>query len=305
MVRVIFVFLCFPFLLKSQADSIGSKIIVDHADFMSFKTIDNDQFQILSGHIAMHQDSMRLFCDSATIKNEKYVTAQSQVVIQHGISLTIFADQLYYDAELKIAQLKGNVIFMNEGRTLFTQNLEYDVETKIAKIETTTQLKADSLSLRANKGVYEVIPKVATFLDSVFVENPDFQMLTDTLKYNMEYEISEFSGPTVIQLDTGFIYAEGGYFNQVTNESGFWSNAKFERNNDIAEADTIFYDQENKISKLFGNASISQKNGSEIKGNYIERNEIDQILNIEGCGYLYDSTGILEANSIIFNQSEG
>ena len=303
------IFFCLPFLISSyilaQGKGDTGKIIVDHSDFMSLRTSEGDQFQILTGHVAMHQDSMRLFCDSAIIKNEKYVTAHSNIVIQHGISLTIFADQLYYDAEKKVAKLQGNIIFINEGRTLFTQFMEYDANSKTAYFESSSQLVADSLSLRSNRGKYEVNTKIATFLDSVFVENPDFKMLTNNLKYNMDLEISEFSGPTVIELDSGYIYAEGGFFNQQTNESGFWINAKFERSEESATADTILYDQQKRISRLFGNGKIFQNNGSVVMGDYIENNEATKNVIIEGCSYVKDSTGILEATTIFFNQSEG
>lgn len=295
----------FPNLILAQEKGDGGKIIVDHSDFMSLRTIEGDQFQILTGHVAMHQDSMRLFCDSATIKNEKYVTAHSNIVIQHGVSLTIFADHLYYDAEKKVAKLQDNIVFINEGRTLFTQFMEYDANSKTAYLESYSQLEADSLTLRSNRGKYEVNTKIATFLDSVFVENPDFKMLTNSLKYNMDLEISEFSGPTVIQLDSGYIYAEGGFFNQKTDESGFWINAKFERSEESAFADTILYDQQKKISRLYGNGKIFRNNGSMVMGDYIENNEETKNLTIEGCGYVKDSTGILEATTIFFNQSEG
>jgi len=294
-----------PYFILAQEKVDENKIIVDHSDFMSLKTIENDQFQILTGHVAMHQDSLRLFCDSATIKNEKYVTAHSNIVIQHGVSLTIFADQLFYDAEIKLAKLQGNIIFINEERTLFTQIMEYDANSKTAYLESSSQLKADSLSLRSNRGKYEVNTKIATFLDSVFVENPDFKMLTNSLKYNMDLEISEFSGPTVIQLDSGYIYAEGGFFNQQTNESGFWINAKFEKSEESAIADTILYDQQKKFSRLYGNATILRNNGSVVMGDYIENNEAAKNIIIKGCGYVKDSTGILEAATIFFNQSEG
>jgi lipopolysaccharide export system protein LptA len=303
MIRTLICLIFSPFLLFSQ-NSGNDKIDVDHADFMYLKTVEADKFQILVGHVAMHQDSLKLFCDSASIQNEVYVTAQSSVVIQQGESLTIFAQRLFYDATKKWAKLQGNVVFVNEGKTLFTEEMDYDVNSKIAYLESSTDLRTDSLSLRSNKGVYRVDDKTAIFKDSVFVENPDFKMLTDYLEYYLELELSQFEGPSIIQLDSGIIYAEGGFFDQQSGKAGFWTNVRYEKEQQMARADTIFYFQNDKRTRLLGNAMVTDDVGSILIGDLIQTNDLENHITIEGCSYVKDSTGILEASFIFYDKNE-
>src|SRR5690606_8800950 len=141
-------------------------------------------YQKLLGNVELRQDSVYMYCDSAIIKNETFVTAGGHVLIQHGDSISVFADSSTYDGLLKIIDLYGDVVLLSGNQKLFTDSLHYDLNTKIATYNGGATLTNDTTQLRSKRGYYYVNEKVIYFRDDVVVVSPDFSLKADTLKFN-------------------------------------------------------------------------------------------------------------------------
>ncbi|MFK7931936.1 MAG: OstA-like protein, partial [Saprospiraceae bacterium] len=167
----------------------SDKVTVDFSDVFEYIIDEDSTYQRLVGSVELRQDSVYMYCDSATIVNNTTVIAQGNVIIQQGDSTNIFADSLYYDSALKKAQLFGNVSLTDKGQQLFTEVLNYDLNTKIATYNTGATLTNDSTQLTSKVGYFYLERNEAFFKDSVVVVDPQFTVRSDTMQFNTQTKV--------------------------------------------------------------------------------------------------------------------
>lgn len=231
------------------------QVIVDFADLFEYIVEGKVTYQKLLGNVELRQDSVYMYCDSAIIKDETFVTAGGHVLIQHGDSISVFADSATYDGLLKISDLYGDVVLLSGNQKLFTDSLHYDLNTKIATYNGGATLTNDTTQLRSKRGYYYVNEKVIYFRDDVVVVSPDFSLKADTLKFNTESRVVEFLGPTLISTtENGKIYCESGFYNIPSRTAEFRQNAQYEKEDQKATAEIIQYDGNKQEYNLVGNA---------------------------------------------------
>jgi len=245
-------------LAQEVADtSKNDQVLIDYADEM-FLIMDKGEAVELKGDVELRQDSIYMYADSATVANQKDVTAMGNVIIQQGDSLSIFADSLVYDGETKLAELFGEVVMQSKNQKLFTDYLEYDMNTKIASYSTGGLLTNDTTQLSSKRGYFFVDEEEVYFKDSVIIVHPDFDVKSDTLKYSTAQKKVFFEGPTLISQKETRIYAENGFYETENKFAEFFDNAQYEKiaENEKAQADTIRYDGVADLFVLSGNASV-------------------------------------------------
>ncbi|HMQ61013.1 MAG TPA: OstA-like protein [Flavilitoribacter sp.] len=240
-------------------DTARTRVDVDHADVLEYLQKRGRVVQKLIGHVELSQDSVYMYCDSATIENGTRVVAMGHVLIQHGDSLSVFSDSLVYNSETRIADLFGEVILLNNDQKLFTNRLNYDLNTKIATYQDGATLTSSETQLTSRRGYYYVDQREAYFKDSVLVVDPKFTLRSDTLLFNAENKIVHFLGPTVIGGDSTRIYCEAGFYDTANNLAEFRENAQYAKGDQKATAETIRYNGELKEYTLDGDAYFEDK----------------------------------------------
>ncbi len=238
-----------------------SQVIIDFADELAYTIKQGDKtFQKFIGHVQMRQDSIYMYCDSAIIEDNIFVTAMSNVIIQQGDTTSAFADSLKYRGDTKLAALFGNVSLVNGTQKLFTNQLDYDLNTKTATYFNGATMTNNSTQLSSKRGYYYVKNDEVYFRDSVVVIDPQFNLRSDTLKFNTKSRTVFFLGPTLIKTDTSRIYCEDGFYNTQTEEAEFRENAQYQRGTQEAVADTMYYNGKKKEYVLKGNARFTDEN---------------------------------------------
>lgn len=260
-------FLFFLFLVLSQStfaqaetelDTLPpSYIFVDRADQAEFINSANENLRKLSGNVILHQDSVFIFCDTAFLwdKDAKII---GNVSIQQGDSLTIYADSLLYDSEMRKAKLYGEVILKHKKQELHTHRLDYDLVTKKAYYIDGAILKEDDSRLYSKIGHFYVSENIVYFKDSVTIDNPSFHLQTDTLAFNTQTKRARFLAPTLIQQGGSLIYCEEGYYDLESKDAEFRKNAEYQKGTQKAWADTMHYDGLLKEITLTGNAHMEE-----------------------------------------------
>lgn len=207
-----------------------------------------------SGEVEMRQDSIFMYCDTATIFNDTRVVAIGNVLIQQGDSVSVFADSLRYESLSRIANLYGNVILKTGERELFTDSLRYDLRSKLATYNSGAVLINGPTQLSSTRGYYFVESNQAFFRDSVIVIDSLYSLRADTLGFNTETGVVSFLGPTLINSDSSRVYCEAGFYDTPNNKAEFRENAQFVKGEQKARAETIFYDGSTDTYSLIGNA---------------------------------------------------
>lgn len=298
--------LCFSFMAtaaigqEAVQDTAKSKIDVDHADIFEYAQRKDTVIQKLIHNVELRQDSVFMYCDSATIENSLIVIAVGHVIIQQGDSTSVFSDSLYYDGEIKEADLYGEVVLVNGEQQLFTDQLHYDLNTKVATYTTGATLTNGETQLTSKRGDFYVDLNEAYFEDSVYVVDPRFNLRSDSLLFNTQTNVVTFLGPTLVSTDSSRIYCEDGFYDIANNLAEFRENAQFIKGEQKGSAEVIKYNGETKIYALEGDA-VFEEGERKASADVIEYDEVNDKSTLIGNAKYKDAEQDIVAEQIIYD----
>ena len=242
------------------------KVFLEYADslYKRYNRRDTVERQILKGNVKFRQAGMWMYCDSAYYYPQlNSLDAFGNVKMEQGDTLFVFADQLYYEGNEKMARLKNGpsrekVKLINRDVTLTTDSLDYDLGMEIGWYSKWGTIDDKVNTLTSLYGEYSPNTKNADFYHDVkLVNNKDgFVMLTDTLHYNTDTHIARIESLTEIQGSNDTIITNRGLYNtQVGNAELLTRSMIIHRdsNNNVTtlEGDSILYDKQTRISRAY------------------------------------------------------
>ncbi len=298
----------FPIFLHCQSvptqDTTNKKeVIIQFSDLMEFIQEEDRSIRKLSGHVALRQDSVLMYCDTALLEGNK-VIAFGNVVIQQGDSITVFSDSLEYIGDKRVADLFGEVVLQDGDKKLFTSYLNYDLSSKTGRYTQGGLVTQGTTQLTSQKGVYYVNSKELFFKDSVILINEKMTLRADTLAFDSESQIATFLGPTLIHQDSATIYCEAGFYDMATSLAEFEQNAQYQKDQQRATADLITYDGSIKEIKLTGNASFID--GDKVaKAEIIRYEEDTNLTYLEGNASFKDPQQAINGTTIQYDADKG
>ncbi|MEZ5039145.1 MAG: OstA-like protein [Saprospiraceae bacterium] len=285
---------------EAAQDTAKSKIDVDHADVFEYSQKKGTVIQKLIFNVELRQDSIFMYCDSATIENSLHVIAVGHVIIQQGDSTSAFSDSLYYDGLLKEADLYGEVVMENGDQRLFTDQLHYNLNTKVATYTTGATLTNGETQLTSKRGYYYVDQQEAYFKDSVSVVDPQFSLRSDTLLFNTATKVVTFLGPTLVSTDSSRIYCEGGFYDTENNLAEFTQHAQFIKGAQKGKANIIKYNGKSKIYSLEGDA-LFEEGARKATADVIEYDERNDKSVLIGNAKYKDEKQDIVADQIVYD----
>ena len=249
-----------------------SYINIENADSWSYNQELNADAQVLVGNVTFSHDGVFLYCDSAYFyEKSNSFDAYGNVLIRQGDTLFVYADELYYSGNTKLARLRYNVLMDNLTATLRTDSLNYDRVKNVGYYFDGGVIQ-DSLNvLSSQTGHYYPSDNIAIFRNKVQLVNNRFIMNSDTLRYNTKSKIVHIIGPTnIVYEKKTTIYSEYGWDNTQNEQSKLLLNSYIvHQDGKRLEGDTIFYDKKNGKGECFGNVHlIDTKNKVSLNGNY-------------------------------------
>jgi len=301
--RFLFIFIwavVMPAMLFGQEKKSNKPVDIDFARQWSLLQQRGKVLQKLVGEVQLHQDSVYMYCDSATIEDRVRVIAVGKVSIQQGDTAVIFADSLVYLSELRQAELFGNVVLVNGEQKLFTDKLHYDLNTKVATYVDGALLTNGKSKLKSRRGTYFVQQKEVYFKEKVEVNDPDFTLKSDTLKFNVETKTAFFLGPTIIATGESKVYTESGFYNTQTNFAEFNQNAQFVKAEQKATADTIRYDGKFDVYTLQSNAWF-EEGARRATADLIQYDQKADKTFLKGKAHLVDADQDIRSEEIIYD----
>lgn len=254
-----------------QQDNHGKKKIeLLYCDELIIDKQINKNLQRLIGNVALKHNDIYMTCDSAYLYSDiNQVKAYGRVKINQGDTLTISGNYLYYDGNEDKALMEGNVELKDKESQLFTPLVNYNAKTKIADYPGTGRIINGDNILTSRIGIYYAEEKIFHFKDSVKIVNPDYTMLADTLNYNTATETAFFTGPTVLEGDSLYLYCEKGWYDTKNNISSIWKNAVIDNRQQQIKGDSLFYDKGKGYGEAYRGISITDTTNSIIvEGNY-------------------------------------
>lgn len=279
----------------------GSKrITIRWADEFIFQIAPPDTLQKLNGHVELAQDTVFLFCDSATLLNNTQTVARGNFILLQGDSLAIFSDSAEYNSITKKAELFSKVALLKGKQKLFTDRLSYDVNTKIATWLTGATLSDDTTFLASRRGYFNANTDDMYFGDSVVVVNPDFTLRSDTMNYNVSSSLVSFIAPTLIILDSAKIYTEKGFYDIPNKLAEFSQNPQYLKGDQMAWAELMRYDANLEEITLEGNAHFEDST-TFATAHLIRYNEQTEVTTLEGNAFIRDRDKTITGEQVVYD----
>lgn len=254
------IYILLIFILASLMSSHAGKTLIylEHSETLEFDEENYPDCQILNGNVVFRHDDALMYCDKAFFYNKSNnINAHGNIKMIQGDSLTVYADNLFYNGDTKIARLRNNVRLENKELTLYTDSLNYDRKNNIGYYFQGGKVVDSTNVLTSTNGKYYPDQDIAVFQNKVVLNNKDFDLFSDTLKYETIGKIAYILGPSDIIQDSTRIYSEYGWYNTIKD------NAKLIDNSHIRDlegrrlsADTIFYNQRTGEAEGFKNVAL-------------------------------------------------
>ncbi|OFY59697.1 MAG: hypothetical protein A2Y87_00010 [Bacteroidetes bacterium RBG_13_46_8] len=253
------------------------QIEYDADDIMYDKNIASGAYRLIY-HVVFRHKNTKMYCDSAYFyAAQNSLEAFENVHINHGDSVQIYGDYLYYDGNTRLARIRKNVRMSSTSTHLTSQAVDYDLHNNYGYYTSHADIISGENKLKSRLGYYYSRQNMYQFRDSVVVENPDYTIYSDTLKYNTVSNTAYFIGPTRIISDSNTIYCERGWYNTETNISMLKKNASIENRTQTLTGDSLYYERETGHGEAYSNIQLIDKEQNIIlRGNYAKMNEINE-----------------------------
>lgn len=226
---------------------------------LRFKTIDSATvLETIAGDAVLKEGLTTFSCDSATHNRKTNILeAFGNIHINDNDSIHTYAQYLRYVGADRIAYLKKNVKLTDKKGTLYTDELEYNLRTGIATYKGGGRITNERTILTSEEGVYYADTKDVYFKKNVHLKDPDRDIWTDSLLYNLKTNIATFIAQTrIVGKDGSIINTKSGTYNLETGEAIFTDGASFSDSTRFGSAKTIAFDKKNNTFQMEGNAKL-------------------------------------------------
>ncbi len=236
----------------------GTRIILDHADLLSYDAALRPSVQLLRGNVQFRHGNAVMTCDSAYLNEEQQLfEAFGDVHMIQGDTVHMYARYLFYDGVTRLAKLRQNVHLANKTTDLYTDSLDYDRVADIAYyFEGGTITDAQS-TLTSDYGQFLPATNDAEFRYNVKLVNDRTTITTQHLFYNTHTRISSYEGETLIKSDSGQIISTRGIYDVgkevgiLLDRSQVYSGAR------SLLGDSIYYDGQKQFGEAFGHMILT------------------------------------------------
>lgn len=278
----------------------NDKVFLEYADSLYKMQAWNDttEKQIVTGNVKFRQGSLWMFCDSAYYYPEiNSLDAFGHIRMEQGDTLFVYADQLFYNGDARLAKLTNGpsepkVKLKDPTGELLTDTLDYDVDLEIGFYGCGGLLRDDVNTLTSTFGQYNSRTKDAEFFYDVELVNhkDNFSLLSDTLYYNTSTHIAQIDSPTDIYGPNDTIFTSKGWYNtQMGNLEMIHRSTIIHKDSlgraTVLEGDSIVYDNNTRVSRAYQYRDLAK-----LGQPTVITDTANKIILISGFGMYNDST---------------
>jgi len=227
-------------------------------------------------------DSMDYWMDTkrALIKSEVFITDQK---------VEVWADSVDYYSQQKKAYLTGNTKLTDGGMEIIADEMDYDFNSENGYYRGNGNVTNKNTILKSEDGFYDAKTKDVRFTNSVSVDDPEYQLDTDTLLYNTTTELATFNGESRIVNQGNIINSKGGSYDKASNRIVLDKSPVLSNPPQSLSADSLYFDKTTGIGYATGNVFWTDSSEEvTITGKYME--------------YFEETQYVLSTDSVLMQQ---
>ncbi len=242
---------------------VADKVFLERAD--ELRKGRTDDYQVVVGNVLFRRAGMYMYCDSALFFETDSVEAFGNIRMEQGDTLFVYADQLVYGGNTRLATLyadAGKVVkLINRDVTLTTEIFNYDMGIELGYYEVGGTLWDKQNRLTSWYGEYSPSTKEAVFQDQVHLHslrpNDTLDIYTDEMLYSTLTHVATLDTTSTIISGDGTIYTSYGTYNTENQQADLFSRSLVKaRNGNTLTGDTLFYDRERGFGRAIGNIEL-------------------------------------------------
>ena len=244
--------------LCSNAQTSGVPVEIISANTMSLQKVgDSTNLTILEGNVVMKQGNTIFKCNRC-VKNDRANTfeAWGNVHINDSDTTNIYSNHLRYLTDRQIAYLDGDVR-LTDGHTVLTApSAEYNMNTNLATYKNGGKVVNRKTVITSRAANYHTDIKDVIFMKDVKVNDPAYNITTDSLLYNTGNQVARFITYTTIRDSANRkITTKEGFYNLKTGDAEFGQRSMVNDNNkSTVIADSLTLTEE--FAQAKGNAVV-------------------------------------------------
>lgn len=260
---------------KRRPATTDTRVYLVHADELRYDQFQNNNAQVLVGHVHFTHRGARLYCDSANFfESSNSFEAWGHVRMYQGDTLSLTSDYAYYDGNEELARARYNVVLKHRKSVLYTDSLDYDRMYDVGYFFEGGKLVDESSVLTSDWGEYHTDTKIALFAYDVELRNKKFFLTTDSLYYNTQTSMAHIVGPSDITSGSSHIYSEDGYYNSKTDHAELFGRSVMQNKGRTLVGDSVFYNGTKGMSHAYWNVEFNDSvNKNKLTGDYCEYDE--------------------------------
>lgn len=242
----------------AQSASNGTpKIVNFSADVMRPVKVADSSVISLVGHVVFYHNGAVITCDSAIRFNDRMMDCYNNVIINKD-STFVYGDRAEYNGNINMARVYAPLIkVVNGDATLYTYNFSFNTLDNIGHYTGGGTMLQKENRLESRDGYYYADTRELVGVHDVEMSNPDYQLKSDSVNYNLDTEVARFSTRSFIwNKDNEFLTAIRGMYDRKANKYTFTDQSYILTANQELWADTIYYQQDNQDALLLSNVQV-------------------------------------------------
>ena len=234
-------------------------ILIKQARSLREKNIDSlTNIKTGAGDVIIVEGKTTTNCDSVVYNQRTNILeAFGNIHINDNDSIHTYSQYLRYIGLDRIAYLKKNIRLTDKKGTLYTDDLEYNLRTGVATYNNGGRVVNGNTILTSKEGVYYADTKDIYFRKNVHLKDVKYDIVTDSLVYNLKTSVATFIAPTrIVSKDGSVINTKSGTYNLKTGEAIFYDRTSYSDSAYFLIGDKIAYDEKTGILQMEGKAKM-------------------------------------------------
>ena len=234
------------------------KVVDFSADVMRPVKIADSSALSLVGHVVFYHNGAVITCDSAIRFNDRMMDCYNNVIINKD-STFIYGDRAEDNGNFNTARVFSPLVkIVDKDATLYTYNFSFNTLDNIGHYTGGGTMLQKENRLESRDGYYYADNRELIGVHDVEMKNPDYQLKSDSVSYNLDSEIARFYTRSYIwNKDDEFLTALKGSYDRKADLYTFTDQSYILTKTREVWADTIHYKQNVQDALLVNNVQVA------------------------------------------------